>query len=495
MQPCHPSGLDCALLRGTDLSRMVLIDNATDTWFDQELAGCKFADARLHKRLHTVLAQIGGAMGQSIPLACQDWANTKAAYRFFANDRVSEGDILSGHFRATRERMSAHDGLILMLHDTTEFTYKRDKPEAIGVTTSINSGRDKSGCLRSHTLCGILMHASLAVTTEGVPLGLAAIKVWTRNQFKGSTALKRTINPTRVPIEHKESIRWLSNLRQASGLMDDPQRCVHIGDRESDIYELFCTARDVGTHFLIRTCVDRLAGDGGHTIADEMEAAAIKGLHRIGVTDSDGHLSQAVLAIRYRTIHVLPPIGKQKRYPALNLTVIHATERDTPANRPKIEWKLITDLPVRSRRDAIEKIKWYAMRWKIEVFHKILKSGCRAEQATLRTAQRLTNLIAVFCIVSWRVFWLTMLNRTSPDAAPSLVFTPLERVLLDRVVRNKTPPPGKALSDYLITVARLGGYLARAHDPPPGNMVMWRGIGRLTDLTLGATLAAGLMGN
>jgi transposase-like protein/transposase Tn5 family protein len=474
---------------------MVSTDNAADAWFNQELADCKLTDARLHKRLHTVLAQIGNNPGQSIPLACQDWANTKAAYRFFANDRVSEADILSGHFRATQARMSAYDGLILMLHDTTEFTYKRDKPGEIGFTTSINSGRDKTGRLRSHTVCGILMHSSLAVTTEGLPLGLAAIKFWTRSKFKGTASLKRKINPTRVPIEQKESIRWLTNLRQATGLMDDPGRCVHVGDRESDIYELFCTAQDVGTHFLVRTCVDRLAGDGSHTIADEMEEVAVKGLHRIEVTDRDGHPSRAVLEIRYRSLHVLPPIGKQKRYPALKLTVIHATERGTPDNRQKIAWKLITDLPVRSRRDAIEKIEWYAMRWKIEVFHKILKSGCKAEEAKLRTAQRLTNLLAVFCIVSWRVFWLTMLNRTSPDAAPGLVFTPLEVVLLDRVVRDKTPPLRKTLSDCLIKVARLGGYLARAHDPPPGNMVMWRGMARLTDITFGATIAAGLMGN
>src|SRR5258707_9810559 len=150
-----------------------------------------------------------------------------------------------------------------------------------------------------------MMHSSLAISTDGLPLGLAAIKFWTRDKFKGTAALKRKINPTRVPIEQKESIRWLENLRQSTGLLDDPGRCVHIGDRESDIYELFCTAREVGTHFLIRTCVDRLAGDGGHTISDEMAEVTVKGLHRIDVRDSDGHLDRATLEIRYRKIRVL----------------------------------------------------------------------------------------------------------------------------------------------------------------------------------------------
>ena len=155
-------------------------------------------------------------MGPSVPLVCQDWANTKAAYRFFANDRVSEADILAGHFLSTRDRMAQHDGLILMLHDTTELTYQRDKPEAIGFTKSINSGRDKKGRLRSHKLCGIMMHASLAISVDGLPLGVAATKFWTRDKFKGTTALKRKINPTRVPVEQKESVRWLA-VHGASG--------------------------------------------------------------------------------------------------------------------------------------------------------------------------------------------------------------------------------------------------------------------------------------
>ncbi|HUA56542.1 MAG TPA: IS4 family transposase [Candidatus Sulfotelmatobacter sp.] len=471
------------------------MDQGTDAWFDRELAGCCFSDERLNKRLRKLVAQIGSAMGQSIPLVCQDWANTKAAYRFFANDRVSEADILAGHFESTRDRTVATDGPVLVLHDTTEFSYQRENVEAIGITKSINSGRDKAGRVRAHTVCGILMHSSLAVTTEGLPLGLAAIKFWTRKKFKGTAALKKKINPTRVPIEKKESIRWLENVQQSTALLGEPGRCVHVADREGDIYELFCAAREAGTHFLIRTCVNRLAGDGDHTIADEMEDVAVKGLHRIDVRDNNGDPDEAILEIRYRKIRVLPPIGKQKRYPALTLMVIHAEERGTPKNRKKIAWKLITDLPVEARADAIEKLEWYALRWKIEVFHKILKSGCKAEESKLRTAQRLTNLVAVFCLLSWRVFWMTMLNRSAPDALPGLALTETEIAVLDRLVNDKPQARRKTLSHYLIKIARLGGYLARANDPPPGNTVMWRGLSRLTDIALGAVVGAEIVGN
>lgn len=402
---------------------------------------------------------------------------------------------MAGHFQSAHDRIAITDGPILVLHDTTEFTDKREKSEAIGVTTRVNRGHDQAGRLRSHTVCGILMHSSLAITTEGLPLGLTAVKFWTRQKFKGVTALRRKVNPTRRPIEQKESIRWLENLKHSTELWDNPERCVQIGDRESDIYELFCAAQEVETHCLVRTGVDRLAGDGKHTITDEMDEVAVKGLHRIDTRDSDGNPDTAVLEIRYRKLRVLPPIGQQKRYPAWVLTVIHAEERGTPKNRKKIDGKLITDLPVRSRSDAVEKINWYALRWKIEVFHKILKSGCQAEESRLRTAERRTNLIAVFCILSWRIFWMTMINRPAPDAPPTVALTKPEVSLLDHLVKDQIPPPRKTLSYYLIKVARLGGYLARANDPPPGNMVMWRRLSRLTDIGLGATVSAEIVGN
>jgi hypothetical protein len=135
-------------------------------------------------------------------------------------------------------------------------------------------------------------------------------------------------------------------------------------------------------------------------------------------------------------------------------------------------------------------LEWYASRWKIETFHKILKSGCKAEASKLRTAERLVNLIAVFCILSWRIFWMTMLNRSTSNAPPSIAFTDDERQLLDRLIPDKiTPGHPKKLSSYITKVARLGGYLARASDAPPGNTVMWRGLARLTDIAIGFDLA------
>jgi len=131
-----------------------------ESWVDREVAGCQFRDVRLGERFRKLLKQIGSAIGQAIPFACQDWANTKAAYRFFSNDRVDEKAILSGHFEATHDRFAATDGYVLVLHDTTEFTFKREKPELIGSTCIVN-GKGKKGRITFLTVCGILMHSSL----------------------------------------------------------------------------------------------------------------------------------------------------------------------------------------------------------------------------------------------------------------------------------------------------------------------------------------------
>ena len=176
-------------------------------------------------------------------------------------------------------------------------------------------------------------------------------------------------------------------------------------------------------------------------------------------------------------------------------TSLHAWERGQPKGRKPICWKLLTDLPVESLEEAVEKLEWYSQRWKLETFHKVLKSGCRAEDAKLRTAERLTNLIAVFCIIAWRVFWLTMVNRTNPRTPAVTVFTETEIAILNHLFDESQPSARNQVTHCLLAVARLGGYLARKNDGPPGNAVLWRGLSRLTDIHLGVELSKKVVGN
>ena len=270
------------------------------------------------------------------------------------------------------------------------------------------------------------------------------------------------------------------------GLFHHPtKRCVHVGDRESDIYELYCLAQELGTTFLVRVQTDRLAGgedgprhDGKvHRVYQKLEIVPWAGRHDIELTDEAGQSERVSLSVKFSLIDTLPPIGKQKSYPPTRLVYIQAAEDHEPEGRPKVDWRLVTNLPVLSLADAVEKLSWYALRWKIEVFHKIMKSGCKAEDSKLRTAERLVKLLAIIAVVSWRVFWITMSSQANPDSSADVAFTPTEIAILDGVVpasRSRRRPPDLAF--YANRLARLGGYLDRARDPPPGNIVMWRGI-------------------
>ena len=163
--------------------------------------------------------------------------------------------------------------------------------------------------------------------------------------------------------------------------------------------------------------------------------------------------------------------SKRKRYGAQLLTYIHALELDPPTDRPPIDWKLVTNLPIGDLPAAVEKLEWYALRWKAEVFQKVMKSGCRAEEARLETAERLAKFLALIAVVSWRIFFLTMSARAKPEAEPETALTPAEIATLDSIDAAPAKPRilRRTLATYLLQIAMVGGYLARNHDPPPGN--------------------------
>ena len=465
------------------------------SWIDEELQGSQFKDKRLKARLLRLVSQMSESMGESLPTACQDWAGTKAAYRFFSNRNIDEGEILAGHFQSTRERFCATEGLILVLHDTTEITYKRAEPERVGYTRKCANRRGLFDQKVKRAMCGILMHSSMVLTTEGLPLGFVAKKFWSRDKFKGVKALYAKKNATRIPIEEKESYRWIENLKSSDKFLGDPGRIVHVGDRESDIYDFFRAAQDDGSHFLVRIKVNRRTEDETLTIYEAMGSAKKRGSHRISYRDQGGDQVSADLEVRFEKLTIKPSFGpKTKKYPDTEVTVIFAQEVGKPqGGREPIDWRLMTSLPVETLEDALEKLEWYALRWKIEVFFKILKSGCKIEESKLRTAEGLAKLISIYSILSWRIFWMTMMNRETEEISPKIALTRDEIQILDHL----KPGPGKApktLSSYITKIARLGGYLARASDPPPGNKVIWRGMEKLAMIQIGFELGK-LVGN
>jgi len=409
-------------------------------------------------------------------------------YRFWDSPNVDEKAILSGLFALTGEHIASTDGPVLVLHDTTELSFNRDRETWDGTTTRGSTAkRTVDGKYPTYTACAIEMHSALAVTSDGLPLGLLAATFWTRKKFKGNASLERSNTSTRLPAGKKESVRWPENVRQATESFDDPARCVHVADREADNYAFFHEAVACGSNFLVRTKVDRRTKDDA-TVSEFMADAPVRILHKVQAGDANGRTRTAVLEIRYRKTEILPPATERGKFPPLSVTVIYADERDPPERHSPISWKLVTNLDVSRPTDAIEKVEWYALRWNIETFHKVLKSGCKVEKSQLRTARRLTNLIATDCIIAWRIFWLSRLNRATPDAAPETALTDEEIHYLDVAVKDEPGRSGDStISHYIIKIARLGGYLRNPKVHPPGVIVMWRGLYRLHYNLEGAT--------
>jgi len=405
-------------------------------WIEKEFKW-ENKDPRLGKRLNQLATQLYKGIGKPIPMACKGWANTKAAYRFLSNIKVTDEQVLSGHLKATQKRVAQWEGKILVLHDTTEYSYKRKRPSKIGQIREVVFNYD-----RKYTVCGLLMHSSIVTTSDGLPLGLAAIKFWTRGIFNRPRSVRNKTNPTRIPIETKESYRWIENLRQSTELLNDPNRCIHIGDRECDIFEFFSEAIKIKTQFLVRVCVNRRTEDG-EKMYEMTDNRSSQGTHAI-IYYRDGKQITATLEVRFCKMRVSPPTDKRKKYSPIDAWMVSGKECVSTAkttDKP-LHWRLLTTLPINTPEDAKEALALYAQRWKIETWHKVIKSGCKAEESKLRSAENLTKLISIFCVLSWRILWLTMLNRSAPDSDPSLVLSKNEQKILDRLIPDK-----KKLSD------------------------------------------------
>ena len=193
------------------------------------------------------------------------------------------------------------------------------------------------------------------------------------------------------------------------------------------------------------------------------------------------------LELRVKSVNLHPSIGKEHSYSSLNVSFVSALECKKPKDRDRISWVFTTNLPVSSKTEAVTVLDWYRQRWKIETYFKVLKSGFKAESSKLRTSGRLTRLISIFCILAWKVQWITTLNRDHEGYAPNASFDETERKVLRRYFKRQDSPP-RTLQDYINLVARLGGYLDRSSDPPPGISAIWRGMSRLYDLRIGFEL-------
>jgi hypothetical protein len=448
-------------------------------WTEQEFGQVDFPDGRLRPRLLQLAQAFGEHPTAPISVALNGAASaTKAAYRFFHNPQVDLQTLLHPHYEATAGRIREHP-LVLVAQDTTSLNY--DAHAATHELGPINTRADGAQ--------GLKLHDSLALTPEGVPLGLIDIQVWARDPQQMGQAKQRKERP----IAEKESQRWLTSLQRTAEVqrLCPHTRLVNIADREADIYELFAAAvhNPAGPDLLVRasrTTQRQIAAADEHNLLWEvLPAQPVLGGCTLRIPARGGRKARrATLQIRCAPIQLRPP-KRLSGAPLLGLWAIHAVEVDAPADSEPVEWLLLTTVPTRSLDEAIERLGWYSARWNIEVFHRTLKSGCRIEDRRLGDAASLQACLSIDLVVAWRVMYLTKLGRETPDLPCSVFFEEAEwKALVCHQQHSPNPPETPpTLGEAMRLVAKLGGFLRRKGDGHPGATVLWRGLNRLADIT------------
>jgi len=459
-------------------------------WSALELRHVDLGDQRLDRRLVKLVDDLLHAPEASVPQAAGGWAATKAAYRFWDNPRVDPDDIRAAHRDVTLERLGGHrHEPLLVVQDTTSFDFTH------------HPGTTRLGYLAHSKRSGFWLHTALAVSAAGVPLGPLDQRTWVRDP---SGLGKRALRNKKETAD-KESRRWLDALAATEAALPAGQEVVTVADREADFYDLFAAPRRPGSHLLIRAKPRRRVRHAERLLGRAVRATEAAGTMAVELRRGDDRPPRrAVLTVRFATLDVAPPSThpRRKDLPHLRLTAILAEEEHPPAGQEPVRWWLLTTLPVTTLGDATRAVGWYALRWLVERYHYVLKSGCRIERLQLETAERLQRAVATYAVVAWRLLWLAYEARRDPGASCEAVLPPEQWRVLHQVVEKSKPLPTvpPSLREAVRQIARLGGFLARKGDGEPGVKTIWRGLRRLEDLVTGSKLARhdpgpGVVGN
>jgi len=474
------------------------------SWAAEEFADVSLGDKRLDARLVKLCDRFSNAPESPINQACADWAETKAAYRFFQNENVEARGDPATHRCKTAKRAKQHK-MVLAVQDTSYFVYtSHPKTEGLG-KMSLKKGKNVKKIYSN----GLVVHTCLAVTTEGLPLGLLDQKIFLRKLRSKKTRRGKGSKPhDHLPIEEKESYRWLEAMANTKEAMGDTE-IITVCDREADLYDFFKLSHQIGSPVLVRANADRTinrnsryAEKGVVKLWEHMGQQPETGSHTIDIPKrsktkhcKEREARTATVTVRFGSFRLNPPrnnVKHNKEYlPDIEMNAVYVVEPNPPDGEEPVEWMLLTNLAVRSFDEAYEKVLWYCLRWRIEMYFKVLKSGFRVEACRLGHAERLARYLTVMSIVAWRLFMITLIARTDPAVPCSTLLPDHEwKVLFLKANKNKSlPKKPPRIGDVVIWVAKLGGYLARRNDGPPGTITLWRGWKRLVDLTEGWNLA------
>jgi len=455
---------------------------AEPSWTEYEFGAADLGDARRTRRLEGLIGQFAEKPLASIPQATKDWAGAKAAYRFMDNDKVDPEAIMQPHRDRTTERASEHP-LVLAVGDTTMLDYTRHPlTEGLGPLSDLEHR-------------GLLLHPTLVVTPERVPLGLIDHTVWARDEdtFAPENKSKRS----RMPIYDKESIKWLCSLVAAHRLKQDlteagaATRVVCVFDREGDIYDVLAAAvaPENPCELVVRAKNDRRVSHPQGHLWNTMAARAVAGTIALSLPRTPKRKARETeLAVRFATVTVLPPEHRRasEGLEPITVQVVYADEERPPEGAEPVSWMLITTVAVESFDDACRILSWYCCRWAVELLFRVLKSGCKTEERQLETADRLKRCLVLDLIVAWRVLYLTTIGRDTPDLPCTVIFEDHEWKSLYVFVYKteaRVPKEPPTLREVTRLIGRLGGHLGRKSDKEPGQITMWRGLSRLSDIS------------
>jgi Transposase Tn5 dimerisation domain/Transposase DNA-binding len=489
-------------------------------WIDKETATASFGTAkaaklkgkakyrnsksgnkRLKLRFKKVLDTMSHKPSLKFPAGCNGRAEVKAAYRFVDNEHVTFDSILNPHHDATLARIREQT-VVLIPQDTTELDVTRPHEIMAG-----------AGPLNDAARVGFHNHVSLAMTPERLVLGAVDAKVWARDfvEFDKDAAQKRAERKAK-PIEDKESIRWIEGYRAACQVAQEASatHIVSLADSEGDVYEYLLETQavegDRKASFIIRACQNRaltMTDDAGspaspHYLREQVASTPVLAQRTVEVrgrepkSKDDRKRKQpreartAVVDIRAERVKLRGPGRPGGKLPDLEVNVVLVSELNPPPGVEPIEWILLTDLPIDTVEDVLCVIDYYMCRWQIEIYFRVLKSGCKVEESQLEKAERFEPYLALCMIVAWRVMYVMMLGRECPDLPCDLALDDDEWQAVYATVKRE-PPPAQPPSMKTIVglIASLGGWLGRPCDGEPGPKAMWVGMQRMTDLALG----------
>jgi len=453
-----------------------------DGWAVAEFGSCVLGDLRRTKRLVKIASGLSAAVGCAVSSCCGR-AAAQLISRFFNQDEVTVESVLKSHIRQTAERC-ADMGLVIGVQDTTflDFTGRKDLQEDLGPIGPAAASR------------GVLMHSVLAISPGRSVLGLLGMSIWARDPAEYGMGARRR---SRL-VGSKESGKWLDGLAQAEYALPECQPLLIVGDRESDVFALFAAPRRARTDLLVRANQNRAIVDEEFRLMREaIERAPVLGIYEVTIPRQGSRRTRvAKLEVRARQITVRPPRHKTRDVSdeSLALYCVRARELDAGDGVEPLEWTLLTSMAVTDLSSACKMLEFYSVRWVIEEFHRVLKSGCRVERVQFETLDRLKPVIAVLSVIAWRVLALSKKVREEPDADASCICTETERVVMERwmLMKNEKRANIQTAEQFVWAVAVLGGFQGRKGDGHPGTKTLWQGLRRLQDLVVGYELAMSL---